>query len=161
MLILKLLVILITSILTAFAYRFGGCSKEEGKLKYPYVPDWLFKSWVRDCFCSVLPVLAMLVIYPKVPWFVYVATIGLSWASLSTYWDWVFGEDNFYFHGFMIALSYLWFPLFTGLWATFILRCVILALLAGIISAESTDVDVEELGRGGSIGVTLALFLIR
>jgi hypothetical protein len=29
---------LITAVLCAFAYRFGGCSKEEGKQKFPWAP---------------------------------------------------------------------------------------------------------------------------
>ena len=153
--VLILITAAILAVVLAFAYRFGGCSKEEGKEKYPWAPEWMFSSWMRDCTCSLLPALWSFFFIPGAPWWCYLLTFGLGWAALSTYWDWLFGFDNFWFHGFMVGLAFAPVNIATGHWIGLIARPILLAVLMGSISAISSNVDVEELGRGGSIGATL------
>ena len=147
-------------IICGLAYRFGGCSKEEGKQKFPWVPEWMFRSWVRDFFCSLIPLLWLKLFYTQVHPSAYGTTCVLSYFALTTYWDKLFKFDNYFFHGFMISLSYFLFAVFSGLWIGFILRCIVMAILMGGISALTGNVDIEEFGRGASIGITLPCLLI-
>jgi hypothetical protein len=148
-------------LLCALTYRLGGMSKKEGAKKLPWIPQWLISSWVRDCFCSILSVLWMFINYPHVPWWIYLVSIGATWGMTSMYWKKLFGETNYWFHGFMIGFAFIGFPIFTGYWMAWIVRCLILAILCGGISVLSGNVDVEEYGRGGSIGITLLIMLLR
>jgi hypothetical protein len=150
----------IATVLNAFLYRFGGCSKEEGKLKYPWVPEALFNTKTRDVGVSLVTVAWMAFCYPSVAWFIYLITFGATWGMLTTYWDFLFGFDNYWFHGFMIGVAKLGFAIFTGMWIGFAVHCITLALAMGGISAVSGNVDVEELGRGAAAGLTLPLMLI-
>ena len=155
-----ILATILATILNAFLYRFGGCSKEEGKIKYPWVPEWMFNSKTRDIGVSLVSVGWMALCYPTVAWWIYLITFGAMWGMLSTYWDWLFGFDNYWFHGFMIGVAKVGFPIMTGLWTGFGIHCIVLAILMGGISAISGSVDVEELGRGASSGATLPLLII-
>jgi len=147
-------------VINALCYRFGGCSKEEGKLKYPWVPSWMFNSKTRDVGVSLITVGWMALCYPAVDWFCYVTTFGASWGALSTYWDFLFEFDNYWFHGFMIGVAKIGFAIATGMWFGFAIHILFLALAMGAVSALSGDVDVEELGRGAATGVTLPLMLL-
>lgn len=160
MILLAIVLALLISIINAFLYRFGGISKEQGKNKYPWVPEWCFNSKARDVGISLTTLVWLVIFYPKVDWYVYLVTFGLTWASLSTYWDQLFNKDNFWFHGFGVGLAKVLFPISTGLWVGFITHCFLSAILMGSISAISKDDDVEELGRGSIIGLTLLNLLI-
>lgn len=150
----------LASVINAFLYRFGGCSKEEGKEKYPWAPEWMFASWVRDCGISLITLAWMAICYPMVAAWAYPVTFGASWGAFSTYWDFLFGYDNYWFHGFMIGLAKFSFAICTGMWIGFGIHCIVLALAMGLVSALSGNVDVEELGRGAATGATLPLMLI-
>jgi len=150
----------VAMVINAFLYRFGGCSVAEGNQKYPWVPSWMFNSKTRDCGVSLITVAWMALCYPAVAWFIYVITFGASWGMLSTYWDFLFGYDNFWFHGFMIGVAKLGFAIVTGMWLGFAIHCVVLALAMGTVSALSGNVDVEELGRGAATGLTLPLMML-
>jgi hypothetical protein len=158
--ILAILSAALATILCSLAYRFGGCSKEEGKEKYPWAPEWLFRSWVRDCFCSLIPTIWALAFLPGAPWWCYLLSFGLGWATLSTYWDFLFGSDNYWVHGLMIGLAFAPVSIATGHWLGLIVRPLSLAVLMGGISAIFGSVDIEELGRGASIGATLPLAIL-
>jgi hypothetical protein len=110
-------------------------------------------------FCSLLPIFWLLICYPKMSWFIYLIALGGTWGMLTTYWDSLFGFDNFWFHGFAIGAVYFIFIFFGGLWLGLIIRSIVLAILMGGISTLSGNVDTEELGRGASIGLTLPLLL--
>jgi hypothetical protein len=150
----------IAAVINAFLYRFGGLSKEDGKLKYPWAPEWMFKSWVRDWLIPLVITAWMLLCYPGMPWWVYVVSILPMGGALSTYWDWLFGYDNYWFHGFVFGVAKFVFAIYSGLWIGFAIHCIALALAMGGISAISGDDDVEELGRGAATGLTLPLMMI-
>ena len=151
---------LITAVLCAFTYRFGGCSKEEGRQKYPWAPKWVFKSWVRDFGCSLFSIFWVIIFYPQVPWYVYLISMGWCYGMITTYWDEVFKYDCFAFHGFMIGVSYLLLAWGSGMWMGYIVRSAFLGLSMGVLSALTGNVDKEELGRGALIGLTLPILLM-
>lgn len=151
---------ILATVISALCYRFGGCSKEEGKQKYPWVPSMAFKSWVRDWIIPLVITGWMLLCYPGVPWWAYLVSIALMGGALSTYWDRLFGFDNFWFHGFMFGAAKLMFAIFSGMWLGFGIHCLVSALAMGSISVSSRDVDVEEFGRGAVTGIALPLLMI-
>lgn len=90
----------------------------------------------------------------------WILAFGLSWAALSTYWDWLFDEDNYYFHGLCVGLAML--PL-VGLgfsWFMVLLRSLILCLLMGIWTGYCRNGWTAELGRGALILFTLWLLVL-
>lgn len=94
------------------------------------------------------------------PWYAHLLAWGLFFAALTTYWDKLFGYDNFYMHGFMCALAYLPFALMTGLWLGFILRCVVCGLAVGYWSRINGNHIVEESGRGFILCATIPLLFL-
>lgn len=151
---------IVFTILSAFFYRCGGISKAEGAIKYPWCPIWLFNGKTRDVGCSLLAIAWMLVCYEMSVWWAYVISFGVCWGALTTYWDWLFGEDNFFAHGFGIALAFLPFAIVSGLWVGFVIRLVVLPLAMGFWCLLFGNDDVEEYGRGALIISTLPLMLI-
>ena len=61
----------------------------------------------RDIGCSLLVIVAVVLMLGWQPsfWWVYGLIFGLHWATFSTYWDEVFGYDNFAFSGGMVGLA--------------------------------------------------------
>jgi hypothetical protein len=96
-------------------------------------------------------------------WWVYLLSYILTGAALTTYWDELFGYDNFWFHGFAVGLGLLPF-ICTGIaWWLILVRAIILAILMGawckikwpkFIRQDWAD----ELGRGAFIILTLIIF---
>lgn len=150
----------IASVVSALFYRWGGLSKEEAAQNWPWVPQWLINSKTRDVGCSLLTVGWMLLFYPTVDWWCYLVAFGISWGMLTTYWDFLFGYDNFYAHGFGVALALLPFAILTGMWIGFAIRLVVLSLAMGIWSQQTGNADAEELGRGAVIVLSLPLALV-
>ena len=75
-----------------------------------------------------------------------VITLGLLCASVSTYWDWIFGYDNFWFHGFMIGLSFA--PIaFPNHWLGFAISTILCTLWMGFWSKIWNWDIAEEFGR--------------
>lgn len=65
-----------------------------------------------------------------------VFVFGLLWASLSSYFDWMFGYDNHYMHGFACGMSVLPItfysePLSLGI------RAILMCLAMGIWSKST------------------------
>ena len=81
----------------------------------------------------------------------YVATLG----ALSTYWDRLFGYDNFFFHGLVIGLASFPIAIVTGQWWMFAIRSLVLCLWMGIWSGITKDAGLEEAGRYSMIGLTV------
>jgi len=147
-------------LITAVLYRLGGMSKEEGETYFPFLPSFVFNTKVRDLGIPFVCLLWMLCFYPPVSWVWHLlAFLGL-FGALTTYWDELFGYDNFYFHGFMVGFAYLFYVIGSHLLYGWIIRCFVLAFLMGKISDKSDNVWVEELGRGAVIGWSLPLMLI-
>ena len=134
----------VCSILSALAYRCGGMDKETKH----WLPVWLRHSWVRDWLCP-LCVLAPFFMLTQSWWFLlsYLLIAG----ALSTYWDFLFGYDNFWFSGFMCGIAL--FPLiFCGfLWWIILVRAILLSLAWGVICKVSGNDFVEEYGRGSTL----------
>lgn len=152
---MALYALIVIEAINALLYRFGGCSKEEGKDKFPMLPAWVFQRWIRGGGCSLLSIVWMFLFTETVPWYVYPVSFGMMWGAVSTYYDTVFGYDNFWAHGFGIGFSYILFAIFTGHWVAFIVRIAIATIFCGVSSMISTDVDVEECGRGATTALAL------
>ena len=144
-----ILVITIACIVSAILYRAGGMGKE-ADAKPTWMPLWLRKSWVRDWLCPMVFLLATLFFWQPstlTDWLMILPFYGLSGAALSTYWDWLFGKDNFYMHGFGCGLAGFCLITFVPWWIL-VIRLIVCTVGMGLIS-EKSDVDyVEELGRG-------------
>lgn len=133
--------IFVLSILSSILYRAGGLSKSQ-----PYwIPIFLRKSFVRDYFC---PILCLLPPCINDPHWVYLIVYFLMVGGFSTYWDRLFGYDNFAFAGFMLGIAalplmYVGFPL-----SHLIVRALVIGLLWWIITHFFSNDHIEEHGRG-------------
>lgn len=142
------LYVLIACILSAIAYRAGGMSKDDNA-KPTWIPKWMRLSVTRDIGCSlVLLGLTVLIFGHSGIWWAYLLYFGLSWAALSTYWDWLFGYDNYFMHGLGCSLAA--FPLlWCGVeWNIFVTRAIICTLGMGVWSMFIDKDYIEEEGRG-------------
>jgi hypothetical protein len=138
-------------------------SKEEAADKLPRVPSWMVHSKARDVGCSLITIGWLLLFYRHAPWWTYVISLVLQVLAYSTYWDELpanHGKDNFFMHGFFVALALFPIVIFTGMWLGFTARCIALALAMGIWSLLFGNVDIEESGRGGWAQITLLAMLI-
>jgi hypothetical protein len=82
-------------------------------------------------------------------WWGYLLTFGLSWAALSTYWDFLFGEDNFWFSGLICGVAGMPLLMCGVPWQVLVLRLAIVTIGWGIWSAIMGWDVAEEMGRGG------------
>jgi len=188
-----LLTTLVLSIISAILYRFGGLGQDGWEDFFKdKLPRWLFSKKIRRGFCTLFSISWMAMFYPHVPWWVHMLSFGLVLLGVTTYFDsakfnWMRPDDNFYLHGFFIALGCILYPIFTGMWLGFGLRVIVLALLMGLLSEKWADPIViylkaklskypklytkierfikddwvEELGRGLLIILTKILMLIK
>jgi len=150
--------LIILSCISAILYRMGGCSKAdyEKEWSWTHIPYSIPKK--RDVFANIITLVAALLVGVSGPWFWWFIAFGLTWASLSTYWDFLFGYDNHYAHGFMIAFSML--PLaFYGEPLALGIRCALLAILMGVYSQIEGNATREELGRGFVMPISLLICL--
>ena len=135
---MKYLLTLLLILLSGLFYKFGGTGKP-------------FKSWMRDWICPAFGFGSLLIWWHPttvVGWLMFIPAYGLSGGALSTYWDFVFGYDNFYAHGFMCGLASFPF-IWAGIaWWTVLLSAVIGGLLMGLLCKIFSNVWVEEGGRG-------------
>lgn len=155
---------LLLAVICAFSglfYRLGGMGAS-GKQKYPWAPAWIFDTKVRDWGCPALGILVMIfIVKVNVDWWIHLIGFGLYWAALTTYWDKVFGYDNFYAHGLGCALSYLPYAIVLGFWKVFIIRCIVLAIAMGLWSYIIKKDWLEEGGRGVLLQLTKAIYTIK
>ena len=146
-----ILIFITIVILCAVLYRLGGIGNP-------------FKSWMRDWLIPVILYVYFLFFNHHNWWFILPAIV-LTGGALTTYWDNVFGYDNFYFHGWMIGLGA--FPLFwmDVHWWLILIRAILLTLMGllnwWVIKKQIKYADwVEELSRGAWIALTMPLLLI-
>lgn len=157
------MIILITVLfilMSGFLYRLGGLSKEQAKEQIPWCPSWLINSKTRDIGCPLACIGWMLLFFPSTVWYWHLIAFGLMWGSLTTYWDFINGDDNFWLHGFGVGMAYLPYCLDADLILGGILRAIALAILMGAWCAIFNNDWVEELGRGAFIVATLPILLI-
>lgn len=147
------------TILSAILYRLGGWG-DEGRKQFPNAPDWLFNTKARDIGCALCACLAVrLLCGSDIVWYLYIPCFGLLFGSLTTYWDFINGKDNFWLHGFACGIAFMPFAFHITWWAL-LLRAVVLAVGMGLVSVLSGKDIVEECGRGALIIATLPLILI-
>ena len=145
----KILCWAIACVISAILYRAGGMGKEE-TANPKWMPMWLRKSWCRDWLLPALFLITVLCFWRPsslLDWVMLLPYYGLSGGSLSTYWDWLFGEDNYYAHGFGCGLAGFCLITFVPWWVL-TLRLIICTVGMGWWSKKQ-DIDwIEEMGRG-------------
>ena len=131
-----IIVLLAGMILSAILYRMGGATGYNTKF--------------RDLGCPLVALITLWLMKGIVLsyWWVYLLFFGLSFGALTTYWDWLFGYDNFYAHGLGCSLATI--PLlWVGLpWGIFILHTIICTIGMGLWSKFIGNDVQEEMGRG-------------
>ena len=149
--------LIILSCISACLYRMGGCGPADLQSEWGWVPTFIrdFPK-KRDVGCGVCMLIASAIVGITAPWWIWVICFGLSWGALSTYWDWINGEDNFYLHGLGIGMAFAPF-MFFGEPVALGIRIGILSLVIGIWSEAVGNATKEELGRGFVLPLTLGL----
>lgn len=141
--------ILIACVISAILYRAGGMGQED-TAKPTWMPKALRHSWVRDWLCpGVLLILTLCLFgFHTDFWWCYLIYYGLCGLFFSTYWDWLFGYDNYYMHGFGLSLATI--PLFwCGVpWYILVIHAVICTVGMGVWSSLINTDYIEEYGRG-------------
>ena len=144
---MMVITILISSVVSGVLYRLGGIGRP-------------FRTWMRDWTIPAVVIGVMLYLGIQAVWWAWVLSYILIGAALTTYLDRVFGYDNFYAHGFLIALGLLPIVLAGSLeWLPFLIRAIVLGLSMGWWCRKFSNDIVEEVGRGGLIIFTLFLFI--
>jgi hypothetical protein len=108
-----------------------------------------YNTKYRDLGCPAVLLALVFVTYGLhlEHWWKYLLCFGLSFASLTTYWDWLFKKDNFYMHGFAIGVSGL---TLIGVvpYPILLARLVICTVGMGLWSKWVGNDVLEECGRG-------------
>lgn len=145
---MKYLIILALSVLSAIAYRMGGSGN--------YNRLWRIMGVSALTIVAVIALLGFKIAYI----WVYVLTFGLLCGSISTYWDFLFGFDNFWFHGFMLGVA-CFLLYFLGVhWYAILIRSLVLAIFMGVWCLVFSKDITEECGRGAVLVATIPLLLI-
>ena len=154
MILVKILLVLLATVLSGILYRLGGAAR---------IGDWLDvlkHSKTRDWGCSLI-VVALMLAQPIV-WWIHVIVFILMWTALSTYWDDLFGYDNYGFHGLVIGLACFPYAIVIGgwIWLWFIVRALIMGFFMKYWCKVNTNDVKEEVGRGSIIAFTVPLLWI-
>jgi hypothetical protein len=104
-----------------------------------------YNTKFRDLGCPTILIILFSILF-GLHW-VYLLVFGLSFGALTTYWDFLFGYDNFWFHGFMCALPGILLCWFIPWWIP-IIRLIICTVGMGLWSKIIGNDVVEECGRG-------------
>jgi len=150
------------SVLSAVLYRAGGMGKEE-TAEPKWIPMFLRHSWIRDWLCPLLVYGSLCIFWLPLSvlgWLLLAVSYALLGGALTTYWDELFGFDNFWFSGFMcgvaaVPLCFCGFPFYIVL-----VRAIVLAVLWGAWCAIFNKDTTEEYGRGAFLVITVPLLLI-
>ena len=146
------IVSVIAGVLTAFFGWTGGRGDDYWK-KHPKWPRWLLQSWTRDWLIGPVCALAAMALGVQSWWLLLL--IPATALALSTYWDWLFGFDNFFMHGLFVGLMAFPLAIATGSYEMFIMRSILLSLWMGIWSGIFDNVHIEESGRYAIVGSTI------
>ena len=145
-----LIKLLLICFLSGMLYRLGGLGKP-------------FKTWMRDWVIPLVWLIGFCLIegFSWANWWVYLSIWMLMAGALTTYWDDLFGYDNFYAHGFMIGLAsfpllFIGFPIYVIL-----LNGLITGLLMGLWCKFFGNDWVEEIGRGVFVCLPLVIWLVK
>jgi len=148
---MKILLWLIALLVSGVLYRMGGYGKP-------------FNTKFRDMGCPAVSLILLFILGITGVWWKvgisYFLTFGLMFGALTTYWDNIFKEDNFYAHGLMIGVAALPLMIIGVHWYSILLRAGILSGLMGLWSFVIKNDTLEEAGRGVLVVATLPLCLI-
>lgn len=146
-----MIIYIVEAIVCGLLYRLGGIGKP-------------FPTRLRDLGIPIV-FLGIMFFHGMWTWWALLAAVLLL-GALSTYWDWLFGEDNLYFHGFACGLAML--PLcFAGVSLREIgIYSICLSLVMGLLNTVCNKFHVkhsdwvEEIGRGMIIRLALPLLFL-
>lgn len=144
----KVWIVITYSIISGILYRWGGSEGWNTKVRDFGVPlvATLFLLYTHDF--SYIP---------------YILTFLLTFLSLTTYYDEVFGYDNLYAHGLMVGLASLPLAWVGVAWWLIVARAFFLGLFMGLLNRYANKWQVphsdivEEFGRGFLIVATLPI----
>ena len=151
--IMIIVLIVMLSVLTGYLYRLGGSNVNTRPSFLRWKP--------RDVLCNLVSLLAVYLVGIRGEWWAWVLVFGITWGALSSYHDYISGKDNFWLHGFFIGLAL--FPLViwgTLSWQLLLFRAFVLAIFMGVWCLLWGWDLAEEWGRGASLPLSLAIFLI-
>ena len=156
-----IILFLVFCYMSGLLYRMGGMGNE-GRLKYPQMPAWFFDTKARDIGCAVIGFCTIkFVIGIQAPWYIHLISGLLLFGALTTYWDFIFGYDNFFAHGLACGLAYAPYAIYNAdLNHGFVIRVILLSVSIGIWSLVEGDDTFEEFGRGYLIQLTMLCFFI-
>lgn len=142
-------------------YRLTGWGGE-GREALPWLPSWFFGRQTRLMGCSALRVASVVILGIKAPWYAHMLVFGLSVGALSTYWDFLFGYDNFWFHGIMIGIATLPYAILSPdvSYIGWGMQVCALSVFIGLWSKLWGWDVAEEAGRGASIPASTYLLLL-
>ena len=151
--------LILLSLASAVLYRLGGWG-DEGRDKFPKLPEWVFDTKARDIGCAAVWFVAMkYVIHFVAPWWIHLISFLMLFGFLTTYWDWApwnKGKDNFYNHGTACAMAYLPYAFYAEPTAL-VVRVIVCGALMGFWSWIIGLDWLEEGGRGFILIATLGL----
>lgn len=150
---IKILITIAAGVLSALFYHMTGLGAD-GKKRYPWAPAWAFGRQWRRLGCMLIDTGILLLWWQPQAWYgwlILLASMGVEYGAITTYWDFITGNDNYWLHGFGIGLSRL--PLyFAGKsWVMELIRAFILAVAMGWWCAAHSKDWKEEFGRGAAI----------
>lgn len=147
--------VIVLSCFSGILYRFGGSAKEGNFL------DFFRNKLTRRVGCAAIQFITIFfVLKISAPWWVHLASIGITWGFLSTYWDFINGEDRHGFHGVGIACGMILYVITGSIpIVPFILRVIILGVCMEMWSRMHTSDIWEECGRGVFIPLSLLILL--
>ena len=145
--------VIIAAIISGVLYRLGGAAKKGDWL------DILRNTKTRDLGCPLVSLILMLMFHAHVAWWIHAAAFLFMFGACTTYYDKIFGYDNYYAHGAMIALAYFPYAIMTGAWIPLIARIIILGFTMGYLCANTENDIIEETGRGALIQLSLLIIL--
>jgi len=139
-----LILVILNSILCAFLGRMGGSGNYPRQTRIIGIPFFCCLQAYLMGMHQIVPLIAL---------------FGLLVASVSTYWDFLLKEDNFFVHGFFIGLSLGSITYVTHQWWMLFIIIPVFTLWIGIWSEKVWNVVWEEAGRYWIIPIAIWLLL--
>lgn len=130
------LVLLALSCLSGVFGRLGGRAKDGSWY------DCITHSKARDVGCALISVVAFCVVFgfQWSYWWVYLLMTGLTYASFLSYYDSLFGHDEFFFAGALVGLAILpTLIINVHLWPFILIRALVLAVSWGCLNRFLPD----------------------
>lgn len=144
-----MIAIILLSLVSALCYRSGGLSPDAQEPLSKWIPKWMRHSWVRDWLCPM----CFGVLFLPHSWFqfgMWLCFYGATGGMLSTYFDWLFKKDTYWFAGLMVGLAGF-FLLFALPWWIILARAIFISVSWHLLTLQSSS-DIAEYGRGFVLG---------